>query len=1322
MLFPRIDRHRDTGFSWERKKGRSKKCRPRRRRLIAVERLESRILLTADGIGPVAPEELIAADAVSPPLLRFDFGTSGSPVEAGYQAVSPTTTYTASAGYGWQSGVIGAVDRGGGTLLGRDLNHSPDMTFAADVPDGIYEILLTTGDSAWYHHDRMGVFLEGSQVDTVDTAPSEVVTLRYGGVIVSDGQLNLRIASLGGSDPNAVISGLEISLDATGPRVVGAVPTGETLGPVQVVTLTFDEAILDGSFTVEDVVALVGPLGPISPTDVTRVTPREYEVAFVGQTAIGRYSMTVGPEILDEASHAMDQDGDGLGGESIEDQFTTEFTLTSSLRFDFGSFVSPVAPGYVRVMPSTAYASSAGYGWQAGQIWQVDRGLGTPLGRDLHYASDMTFALDVPDGDYRVVLTAGDPASYLHDQVGVYLEAVQVDTITTARGQVATFEYSGVRVSDGQLNLRMRNLGGTDPFAVINGLEVITDVPGITVVPSAGLVTTEAGGTAAFTVVLDAPPTAEVTIGISSSDTTEGTVSTDTLTFTRADWDRPQTVTLTGVDDAVSDGSTPYTIVTAAASSADLRYDGLDAVDVRATNTDDDTAAITVAPVTGLITTEAGGTARFTVVLDTQPTADVTVGISSSDIGEGTVSHNALTFTTADWNLPQTVTVTGVDDVVDDDSVAYAVLTAAATSADSTYDGMDASDVTVTNTDDDTAAITVTPTSGLVTTEAGGTARFTVVLGTRPTADVTVGISSSDATEATVSTDTLTFTPTDWSEPQTVTVTGLDDAVSDDSTAYTVVTAPATSADAKYHGLDAPDVALTNRQIERVITPLGAVDFLEVFGQDLSGGDLWFAFETTREGLLTIEAVAHGEIGDVRLILYQSVDDDLPLADSDPVEGNQRIDWHTDAERTYYLKVIGTGSDVDLRLTNLVQREGDRVKIHGTEGDDRFVFTAGDSYHVIINGTAYRFNPEAVEKIEFQGGGGDDAAVLTGSKGKDVAVIHPEEGVLRGDGYRVSVAGTTSIAVYGGGGPRDAAHLYDSTEDDRFTVGPNEGILSGVGFSNFVDDFRYVHGYAKRGGRDVAEFRDSSGDDVFIGRPAYGKMTGPGYYSRAKFFDTVEVFFTEGNDVAHLRGSRRSETFIAKPTEGQMKGAGFHYIVHGATQLHGYAVSGGTDVAHLYDSPENDVFIARPRSAKLYDQARTFQLRAKFFDYVHAYATGGGDDVAVLYGSVGDDLFVGKSRFSRMSGHRFNNRAKLFEAVYGKAVEGGLDRAYLHDSADGNAFEAANRRARLSYGHAVVEAWRFSRAKVFSQSGGDDVQHVASIDFLLELVGAWREV
>ena len=90
--------------------------------------------------------------------------------------------------------------------------------------------------------------------------------------------------------------------------------------------------------------------------------------------------------------------------------------------------------------------------------------------------------------------------------------------------------------------------------------------------------------------------------------------------------------------------------MTAPATSTDATYNGVNAADVAVTNTDNDAVGITVTPTTGLTTTEAGGTATFTVVLNTQPTADVTIALSSSDTTEGTVLRASLTFTTANWN------------------------------------------------------------------------------------------------------------------------------------------------------------------------------------------------------------------------------------------------------------------------------------------------------------------------------------------------------------------------------------------------------------------------------------------------------------------------------------------------------------------------------------------------------------------------------------------------------------------------------------------------------------------------------------------------
>ncbi len=116
---------------------------------------------------------------------------------------------------------------------------------------------------------------------------------------------------------------------------------------------------------------------------------------------------------------------------------------------------------------------------------------------------------------------------------------------------------------------------------------------------------------------------------------------------------------------------------------------------------------ITVAPTEGLITTEAGEADAFTVVLNTQPAADVFISLASSDFTEGMVSPAWLVFTPSDWNLPQQVIVIGVDDAIVDGNIPYTILTDPAISSDPDYDSLDAADVSVTNLDDDAPGVTI---------------------------------------------------------------------------------------------------------------------------------------------------------------------------------------------------------------------------------------------------------------------------------------------------------------------------------------------------------------------------------------------------------------------------------------------------------------------------------------------------------------------------------------------------------------------------------------------------------------------------------------
>jgi hypothetical protein len=267
--------------------------------------------------------------------------------------------------------------------------------------------------------------------------------------------------------------------------------------------------------------------------------------------------------------------------------------------------------------------------------------------------------------------------------------------------------------------------------------------------------------TGTYSVVLNTQPTGDVTITPASADTDAATVS-GAMTFTTANWDRPQTVTVTGVsdDDATNES------VTISHTVAGSDYAGVTSPNVTATVTDDETVGVTNSKAAFTLGEEAA-TDTYTVVLNTQPTGDVTITPVSSDPAAATVS-TVMTFTTTDWNQSQTVTVTGVSDAdATDESV-----TISHTIEGNDYDGVMSINVTVTVTDDDTVGVSNSSTTTTLGEATTGT--YTVVLNTQPTGDVTITPASADTDAATVS-GVMTFTTANWNQAQTVTVTGVND-------------------------------------------------------------------------------------------------------------------------------------------------------------------------------------------------------------------------------------------------------------------------------------------------------------------------------------------------------------------------------------------------------------------------------------------------------------------------------------------------------------------------------------------------------------------
>ena len=325
------------------------------------------------------------------------------------------------------------------------------------------------------------------------------------------------------------------------------------------------------------------------------------------------------------------------------------------------------------------------------------------------------------------------------------------------------------------------------------------------------LTTTEAGGSDSFSIALESQPTDNVTIQLSVTDTTEGSISDAEIVFTPENFSKIQTVEVTGVDDETADGDSSYAVTFDKIISADQRYAELAVPPLSAINIDDDVKGIVVSE-TSLFTTENGGSDTFELFLSSEPVSNVEINISSSNTSEGTVSPSTITFTPENYSTQQTVTVTGEDDALADGSIIYSINFDSIVSADPDYAEIVLSSVSVTNTDNDTKGITVTETS-LTTTEASDGSpddSFQVWLNSQPTANVTVSFAANDTTEGSVSPTSLTFTASNYASAQTVEAVGVNDSVDDGNISYSIIFNPVSSADSDYASISLSAISATN--------------------------------------------------------------------------------------------------------------------------------------------------------------------------------------------------------------------------------------------------------------------------------------------------------------------------------------------------------------------------------------------------------------------------------------------------------------------------------------------------------------------------------
>ena len=288
------------------------------------------------------------------------------------------------------------------------------------------------------------------------------------------------------------------------------------------------------------------------------------------------------------------------------------------------------------------------------------------------------------------------------------------------------------------------------------------------------------GETVTVSVTLSADPERTVVIPIthtprSGADSPADYTVPTSVTFNTGQMS--QTITFTAAQDEVDDDGESVLLAfgTTLPGGVSLGTTTTTTVNI----TDDDDAGVSVSE--SSLTIAEGSSGTYTIVLDSQPTADVTVTINDpTDNTDVTGEPASLTFSSTDWNSPKTVTVNAAQDADAEDETA--TVTHAVTSTDSSYSGASANNVAVSVTDDE---VTVTVSFGQAnyTVAEGDPVSVTVTLSADPERTVVIPLTHTPQGNTT-STDysgvpaNVTFSTGQMS--QTIAFTATQDDVDDD--------------------------------------------------------------------------------------------------------------------------------------------------------------------------------------------------------------------------------------------------------------------------------------------------------------------------------------------------------------------------------------------------------------------------------------------------------------------------------------------------------------------------------------------------------------
>ena len=273
------------------------------------------------------------------------------------------------------------------------------------------------------------------------------------------------------------------------------------------------------------------------------------------------------------------------------------------------------------------------------------------------------------------------------------------------------------------------------------------------------------------------------------------------------------------------------------------------------------------------------------------------------------------------------------------------------------------SDVSVTNTDLDTAMLVIAPTTGLTTDEEGAVASIAVSLSSQPDSEVSVTFASLNTEQGLVDTDdvtagsqsTVVFTPKTWSTARTVRFIGQDaDGVNNAVTgvAYQIQVQPLVSDDAHFSGVTttALDVVNLPANAVPVLSPIADVSALEnvaSLASIVTGIDSGQSLEVQTITMTAVSSNTSLIADPIPLLTPRTIDGSSTILDLTPVQGqsgsttitvsvadDDSIDGNTKATVRTFLVTISAVNDAPviaavMPVTFLEDSDGATVSLTG---------------------------------------------------------------------------------------------------------------------------------------------------------------------------------------------------------------------------------------------------------------------------------------------------------------------------------------------------------------------------------------------------------